>query len=101
MKQIIAAAGLLLFLGGCGISSYGDFARVFIGTKSAKMADTTLSNSIWGVCQATSMGAVMRRFGRSRTAMDAYVALCYPKPNAPIIPISPPGPAPAAVIPTP
>ena len=78
-RPIVIALGLLLFLAGCGFTPQGDAAREYIAIRGAQVADQSLQNSVWGVCKATTIGAVMRRYSHSAERMAAYMAFCYPK----------------------
>lgn len=82
-RPIVIALGLVLFLAGCGFAGTGDLIRGVISVQGAKVADTSLANSVWGVCKGTSMGAVMRRFGNSAEAMKSYVDFCFPQQHTP------------------
>jgi len=82
-RSIVIALGLVLFLTGCGLTRQGDVVRELIAVKGAAVADQSLANSEWGVCTGTSMGAVMRRYGRSAERMGAYVEFCFPQQHTP------------------
>jgi hypothetical protein len=72
-------AGPLLgavFLFGCGLSPQGDFARRTAATAGARIMDAGVENAEWFLCNAASIAAVKRRYGRDQHTADAYRELC-------------------------
>lgn len=70
----LAIAGIVLT--GCGITSYGDEAREFVSENGARVADNTLENVEWYLCNAATIGSVRRKYGSDPQLADAYRALC-------------------------
>lgn len=73
-KPIVIIA--LLALAGCGLTPYGDVARDFASTKGAQAMDEGLVNAEWFMCNAASIGAVKRRYGKTAESANAYNAIC-------------------------
>ncbi len=69
---VIAAA---LFLGACGFTPQGDTLRAAVKAGGAQVMDEGLNNAEWYICQAASIGAVRRRYGKPGLS-DAYRTLC-------------------------
>ena len=64
-----------LFLAGCGVTPQGDMIRAAAKTGGAQVMDEGLNNAEWYICQAASIGAVRRRYGKPGLS-DAYRTLC-------------------------
>lgn len=76
MKKLIL---LLPFaLGACGLTPQGDFAREVVKERGADAADAMVDNSLWGLCNAATIGSIRREFGTSPDRANAYNRLCTP-----------------------
>ena len=71
MKTVLVV--FLLLLTGCA-----EFGAVKSGIAShgAKAADEALDVAEWGVCEAPTMGAWQRRYGKDATKVDGWKQLC-------------------------
>lgn len=72
MKAIV----VLLLLSGCGFTAQGDFARETVRVKGAQAYDEGIENAEWFLCNAASVGAIRRRYGRDEKIAEAYKTLC-------------------------
>ena len=72
MKGLIV--GLALFVGACGVTPQGQAARLAIAQYGAQVSDGELTNSIWLLCNAATVGAVTRRF--KGADMNEYNDFC-------------------------
>ena len=70
--------GLLLALAGCGLTPQGDASRRTIALRGAVVADAALENAEWVICNAATIGSVMRRYGQDPDLSAAYSTLCVP-----------------------
>lgn len=68
---------LALFLGACGLTPQGDFARSAIATKGADVMDEGLQNAHWFICYGASVGTIKRHYGKSQEMADIYWGFCY------------------------
>lgn len=64
---------ILLLLSGC---AGWDVVQAGIARNGAKVADESLESSEWAICQAPTMGAWMRRYGKDPEKMEAWLKLC-------------------------
>ena len=62
-------------LAACGLTPQGDMIRAAVKTGGAQVMDEGLNNAEWYICQAASIGAVRRRYGKPGLS-DAYRTLC-------------------------
>ena len=74
--RFFVIVGLLLFLGGCGFTVYGDATRDLVKTKGAQAYDEGLVNAEWFICSVASIGSIKRRYGISQDRLDAYNNFC-------------------------
>ncbi len=74
VRLLAPVAGALL-LAGCGFTPQGDMIRAAAKTGGAQVMDEGLNNAEWYICQAASIGAVRRRYGKPELS-DAYRKLC-------------------------
>jgi len=72
----IAGFGLLLIIAGCGFTSEGDFARKAVKEYGAQAYDEGLENAEWFICNAVSVGAIRRKYGRTEERAQTYRQLC-------------------------
>lgn len=70
--------GLLLALTGCGLTPQGEAVRNTLAGQGAVVADAALENAEWAICNAASIGSVMRRYGQDPALSEAYSTLCVP-----------------------
>ena len=68
MKKFITIVFIGLFLAGCG--SVQELRK-----DSALISDAALDVSVWGVCNATTVGALYRRYGGT-DKMDQWKSMC-------------------------
>jgi hypothetical protein len=73
MPPYISALFLALFLAGC--TSF-DVGKTIAQDKGAEAADEALDLGIWHTCQASTIGAVRRRFGDSQDTWEMYQRFC-------------------------
>ena len=73
MRWFAAIILLAMFLGGC---AQGDLLRETIKVRGAKIADQGLADAMWVTCYAASVGAVVRKFGRTVEDAETYRAFC-------------------------
>ncbi len=74
-KPIIVVGVLLL--GGCGFTQTGAVLKEGIKAAGAQAYDAGLENAEYVMCVASSVGSVMRRYGRSQTTADAWRDICF------------------------
>ena len=74
VRLLAPVAGALL-LAGCGFTPQGDMIRAAAKTGGAQIMDEGLNNAEWYICQAASIGAVRRHYGKPGLA-EAYRTLC-------------------------
>jgi len=77
MKLIIIAI-LALLITGC--AEFGA-AKSGIATHGAQASDEALDAALWTICNASTVGAVKRRF-KTESEKDAYNGVC-PAPQLP------------------
>ena len=63
-------------LAGCGLTEQGDAVRTYAQERGKEVADQTLENSVWYMCNAASVGSIKRRYGVSEEKAAAYNELC-------------------------
>ena len=85
----VVAPMMLVALAGCGFTGAGNFARDAVADYGAQAMDEGLVNAEFFVCQAASVGSVMRRYGASVEKAEAWRALCHRDPEGEIV--VPPG----------
>ena len=85
MRKLLLALPLALPLGACGFTQAGNFAREAVSDYGAQAMDEGLVNAEFFVCQAASVGSVMRRYGVSKQKAEAWRTLCNRDPEAEII----------------
>lgn len=73
MKKIILILTVLVLMTGCAEMQ---FAKTTIKHGGARLADESLNATIWKLCNATSYGAIKRKFGDSKEKADALHILC-------------------------
>ena len=76
MKTLSAVFATAFLLSACGLTPEGEIVRTAIKEKGATVADAKLQNDLWSMCEANSIGAIRRRFGRDAQQAMAYTALC-------------------------
>ena len=74
VRLLAPVAGALL-LAGCGFTPQGDMIRAAVKAGGAQVMDEGLNNAEWYICQAASIGAVRRHYGKPGLA-EAYRTLC-------------------------
>ena len=74
VRLLAPVAGALL-LAGCGFTPQGDMIRAAVRAGGAQVMDEGLNNAEWYICQAASIGAVRRHYGKPGLS-DAYRTLC-------------------------
>ncbi len=74
MKAIVFLS-VLVVLGGCGFTLQGNALRAAVKAGGAQAMDEGLNNAEWYICQAASIGAVRRHYGKPGLA-EAYRTLC-------------------------
>lgn len=80
MKRLLILASLLL-IAGCGLTPVGDQYREAARMAAKTVADQTLANVEWALCNAMTIGAITRRYGRIPTKATAYRNLCREAPT--------------------
>ncbi len=85
MMRFLVPIFVLLLTAACGFTPQGDIVRAAVAEKGAQAMDEGLVNAEWFICNAVSVGAVKRRYGKSRELADAYNALCDVDPAAAVI----------------
>jgi hypothetical protein len=71
------AAAAALLLSGCVTTAQ-------IADRGAEVSDAALEASEWTVCRASTVGAVLRRYGTSPERMEAWRLLCLPDLASPL-----------------
>lgn len=84
-KTLIIALACLSLTVGCGFTKEGDLARTAVSEGGAQAMDEGLVNAEWFICNAASIGAVKRRYGRTKEQADSYNALCGLEGDAAIV----------------
>ena len=73
--SLLAPVAGAFLLAACGLTPQGDMIRAAVKTCGAQAMDEGLNNAEWYICQAASIGAVRRRYGKPGLS-DAYRTLC-------------------------
>ena len=68
---------ILIALIGIALAGCDPAYRASVAKKSAEGADAALSVSEWGMCRASSVGAIMRRYWQDQETADAWLHLCW------------------------
>jgi len=76
MMSKVAGFVLLLMVAGCGFTQEGDFARIAVKEYGAQAYDEGLENAEWFICNAVSIGAVRRKYGKTEERAQTYRRLC-------------------------
>ena len=84
-RNLFAPILLVLLLGGCGFTPYGDFARGAVTEYGAQAMDEGLVNAEFFMCRAASVGSVIRRYGKSAETAEAWKTLCQGNAEVDII----------------
>ena len=74
--RILFVIAVSCSLGACGFTTYGDYARHAIRVKGAQASDAGLSNAEWYMCNATTSGAISRRYRPNPQVLEAWQKLC-------------------------
>ena len=74
MKYLAFTA--LLLLAGCGLTLEGDAARLAVQQYGAQAYDEGLVNAEWFICNAATIGAVRRKYGKTEEMAATYRDLC-------------------------
>lgn len=87
MLSLPTTLGLLLplALAACGFTPQGTAVREFVKVEGAKAYDEGLINAEWFICNAASIGAIMRRYGQSEKSAKGWRALCLRDPAAQLV----------------
>lgn len=75
-KQLPLALAASLILAGCGLTREGTFVSDAVKVKGAQVYDAGLDNAEFFICQAASVGSVIRRYGRDWATASAWRTLC-------------------------
>ena len=70
-----------IFVASILVSGCAEFGVIKSGvaTHGAKIADENLDVSVWGLCNAQTVGAWVRRYGTDQAKSEAWRVLCgYP-----------------------
>lgn len=81
MRALVLALALLV-LAGC--AQYGAASKT-VKSVGAEVADGAAQEAEWVLCNAITVGAARRRYGRSRDRAQAYNELCEGDGEARII----------------
>ncbi len=73
---------LALLLGACETA---DTARDVIRVKGAQTSDQTLTDALWVVCKASTIGAIERRYGMTVESAQMYHRFCHGDGEANVI----------------
>ena len=80
----------LLSLSACGFTPQGTLIKDTIRVKGAQAEDAGLANSLWFICNAASIGAIQRRFGKSVETATIYRQMCNGSKDANVVePVEP------------
>ncbi len=74
MIRLLSIACLALVLTAC--ASTEDMQNM--AQEAAKVADKALEAAEWYMCKGSTVGAIQRRYGRTKAKADAWAALCVP-----------------------
>jgi len=67
---------MLLTLTGCGFTSAGTAFTTMARKAGQQAMDSGVVRATWFLCDAASVGAIQRRFGRSEVMVNAWRSLC-------------------------
>lgn len=73
MKKLLYSLMILILLTGCAELQ---FAKSAIRHGGAQLADDSLNITLWKLCNATTYGAIKRKFGDSNDKAEALHTLC-------------------------
>ena len=76
MLKVVGVAIITVTLTGCGLTGVGDRFRDTVQERGREVADQTLDNSIWFLCNAATIGSIKRRFGINADMAEAYNSVC-------------------------
>ena len=71
-RHLIAAMAIASFMA-AGCNTLQEVAET-----AAQAGDSALKVAEWQVCTAATVGAIMRRYGKSSEEMEAWRRFCYP-----------------------
>jgi len=74
--KILIITTMLLTLAGCGFTSAGTAFTTMARKAGQQAMDSGVGRATWFLCDAASVGAIQRRFGRSEAKADAWRSLC-------------------------
>lgn len=74
--KILSALALVLLLGACGLTPQGEIIRASAIAKARDVADTSIENAVWFMCEGSSAGSVLRRFGSTDETWEAWKKIC-------------------------
>lgn len=74
---------LLLFLPLSSCAYWDTYSKV-VAEEGAKAADKSLNATLWKLCKAGSVGAIMRKFGDNQK-WYAWLVLCAPETQTVIV----------------
>lgn len=74
MRWLRLTAALLL--AGCGFTPEGNLVRDTVKQAGAQAFDEGLANAEWFICNAATIGAIRRRYGKSEDMAQTYRRLC-------------------------
>ena len=72
LAGVLALAGVLL----SGCFAQVDAVKTALADRGAHVADAALETSLWGICNAATIGSIRRKFGSSPEAWKAWRELC-------------------------
>ena len=78
ITTFITTIALAITLSACGFTPQGDLVRDLAKNKGAQAYDEGIENAEWFLCNAASVGAIRRKFGRDEKMANAYNTLCNP-----------------------
>ena len=71
MTRILAALAAAFFMASCSST-----VSIAVADKAAEIQDQALANAEYAICNAFSVGAIRRRYGKSNELAAAYNNLC-------------------------
>ncbi len=75
--RYLVLGSLILFLGACGFTQTGTAIKEGIKAAGAQAYDAGLENAEYVICFESSIGSIMRRYGRSQAAANTWRDLCF------------------------
>lgn len=76
MRPAVLCLALAVLLAGCGQTTTGNAIRSEIRDRGALAADAALENAEWSLCNASTVGAVNRRYGPQPSKHGHWRGLC-------------------------